>query len=257
MLGAWPLLSVANGDGCFPHMPTAHAHRLPRTCLLLLPTQAHRTCPLFSLEHAYGCFPHTPTAHAHCSPSNMPTVASHTRPPHMPTVLPQTCLRLLPHMPTGQAHRLPRTCLLLLPTQAHRTCPLFSLEHAYCCCPHISNLVPRTYRLLSRHHAHLFFAHAHRCSVCSRVSFASGFQSFPLRFPFLSFSIFRTRRYFPRALVSILCAWPDIGLRIGTSSAPSTLIRRTFPMSFSRALRCSRLFSLDRIGFLSQHMAHE
>src|SRR5579859_7645155 len=24
----------------------------------------------------------------------------------------------------------------LLPTQAHRTCPLFSLEHAYCCCPH-------------------------------------------------------------------------------------------------------------------------
>src|SRR5579859_3671603 len=24
----------------------------------------------------------------------------------------------------------------LLPTHAHRTCPLFSLEHAYGCCPH-------------------------------------------------------------------------------------------------------------------------
>src|SRR5579859_7645156 len=152
MLGAWPLLSVANGDGCFPHRPTAHAHCspsnmptvaahtrpphmptvLPRTCLRLLPAHAHRTCPPFSLEHAYCC--------------------SRTCPPDRPTVLPRTCLLLLPHMPTGQAHRLPRTCLLLLPTQAHRTCPLFSLEHAYCCCPHISNLVPRTYRLLSRHH---------------------------------------------------------------------------------------------------------
>src|SRR5579859_6586661 len=66
MLGAWPLLYVANGDGCFPH---------------------------------------TPTAHAHCSPSNMPTVASHTRPPHMPTVLPRTCLLLLPtHLQSCSPH---------------------------------------------------------------------------------------------------------------------------------------------------------
>ena len=124
----------------------------------------------------------------------------------------------------------------LLPTHAHRTCPLFSLEHAYGCCPHtptahahcspsnMPTVAAHTSPILFPAHtgsypgtmAHLFFAHAHRCSVCSRVSFASGFQSFPLRFPFLSFSIFRTRRYFPRALVSILCAWPDIGLRIGT-----------------------------------------